>query len=312
MLKRTIEISREAAHLTTRHKQLQLKREGEVVGSVPCEDVGLVLVDHPGTTYTHNALTALLDAKAALVVCGQDHLPKGILFPLSDHLEIVWRIEEQTSVSKPLQKRLWKQIVQAKIRAQAGNLTPGSVPHRKLLNYAREVKAGDTSNREAVAARLYWSSWLVNCEAPESVEPFRRDRDGDAPNHFLNYGYAILRAAIARSLVAAGLLPAIGIHHRNRSNAFCLADDLIEPLRPLVDARARELHFNGQSDLDQEAKQTLLDLLTETVSTGNQSGPLMVAINRMTASLVHCYQGTRKDLEIPIPCISADTEVCGS
>lgn len=312
MLKRTIEISREAAHLTTRHKQLQLKRDGQVVGSVPCEDVGLVLVDHPGTTYTHNALTALLDANAALIVCGKDHLPKGILFPLSDHMEIVWRIEEQTSVSKPLQKRLWKQLIQAKIRAQAGNLTSGSVPHRKLLNYAREVKAGDTSNREAVAARLYWSSWLVNCEAPDTVEPFRRDRDGDAPNHFLNYGYAILRAAIARSLVAAGLLPAIGIHHRNRSNAFCLADDLIEPLRPLVDARARELYFSGKTELDQEAKQVLLDLLTETVSTGSQSGPLMVAISRMTASLVHCYQGTRKDLEIPVPCISADTEVCGS
>ncbi len=312
MLKRTIEISREAAHITTQHRQIQLKRKGEVVGSVPCEDLGLVLVDHPGTTYTHNALTALLDANVALVVCGKDHLPKGVLVPLSDHLEIVWRIEEQTSVSKPVRKRLWKQIVQAKIRAQAANLTAGSIPHRKLINYAREVKADDSSNREAVAARLYWSSWLVNCEAPESLEPFRRDRDGEAPNNFLNYGYAILRAAIARSLVAAGLLPAIGIHHHNRSNAFCLADDLIEPLRPLVDAKARDLYFAGHSDMDQEAKQTLLDLLTETVTTGNQNGPLMVALNRMTASLVNCFQGTRKDLEIPVPCISADTEVCGS
>lgn len=312
MLKRTIEISRQAAHLTTRHKQLQLKREGEIVGSVPCEDLALVLVDHPGTTYTHNALTALLDANAALVICGKDHLPKGVLFPLSEHLEIVWRIDEQTSVSKPVRKRLWKQLIQAKIRAQAANLTAGSVPHKKLLNYAKEVKADDTTNREAVAARLYWSSWLVNCEAPDSVDHFRRDRDGDAPNNFLNYGYAILRASIARSLVSAGLLPAIGIHHRNRSNAFCLADDLIEPLRPLVDERARTLYFSGQTDLDQDSKQVMLDLLTETVTTGNQSGPLMVAINRMTVSLVHCFQGSRKELEIPVPCISADTEACGS
>ena len=163
-----------------------------------------------------------------------------------------------------------------------------------------------------MAARLYWSSWLVNCEAPNSVDHFRRDRDGDAPNNFLNYGYAILRAAIARSLVSAGLLPAIGIHHRNRSNAFCLADDLIEPLRPLVDARARALYFSGHTDLDQDSKQVMLDLLTETLTTGAQSGPLMVAINRMTASLVHCFQGSRKELEIPVPCISVDTEACGS
>ena len=313
MIKRTLEISGQAAHLTIRYDQLVLKRDGQTVGSIPCEDLGLVVVDHPGTTYSHSALTALLDSNAALVVCGRDHLPCGMLLPLAHHSQVVWRIDEQISAGKPLKKRLWKQLVQAKIREQAANLAEGSPPRRKLLQFAREVRSGDPTNREAQAAKVYWSAWLVNVDCPDEGQetPFRRARDGQTPNALLNYGYAILRAGVARALVAAGLLPALGIKHSNRSNAFCLADDLLEPLRAIVDERVRELYFAGQTELDRDTKQALLELLTIPVSGGGQTGPLMVALHRLAASLVHCYQGTERELEIPRRCKSADTVACG-
>jgi CRISPR-associated protein Cas1 len=294
MIKRTIEISREPAHLTVRLDQLVLQRGGETVGSIPCEDIGVVLVDHAGTTYTHAALAQLASADAAVVLCGRDHLPVGILLPLADHSQVVWRIRDQLALSKPARKQLWKQIVQAKVRAQAANLRPGPARTR-LLALAREVKSGDTTNIEAQAAKFYWS------ECFEKIV-FRRDRFGDGPNPLLNYGYAVLRAAIARAIVAAGLLPALGLHHSNRSNAFCLADDLIEPLRPLVDARVRELLEQGKTELDQPTKAALVELLTLEVRIGGTTGPLLVALQRMVSSLVRCYQGEATELEFPIPC----------
>jgi len=311
MIKRTVEISSAPAHLTTRQRQLVLERGGQTVGSFPCEDLGMVVVDHPGTTYSHAALASFAESGAVLVVCGRDHLPRGILLPLADHTEVVWRIHDQFAAGKPLRKRLWKQLVRAKIRAQAENLEASSAPRRKLLNLAREVRSGDPSNLESQAARVYWSAWLMSPDLPMELPEFRRDPDGTAPNALLNYGYAVVRAALARALVASGLQPAIGLKHSNRSNAFCLADDLIEPLRPIVDARVRELYFAGQAELDQPTKAALLELLTAEVTSGGRSGPLMVALHGLVASLVQCYQGLAKNLEIPTRCKSADTGACG-
>jgi CRISPR-associated protein Cas1 len=291
MIKRTIEISRESAHVTVRLDQLTLERNGEVVGSIPCEDIGLLMVDHPGTTYTHAALTRLAGADAAVVVCGRDHLPVGMLLPFADHTQVVWRVRDQLAVSRPLCKQLWKQIVQAKIRAQAANLSAGP-PRTRLLELARTVRSGDPLNAEAQAARVYWSAFF------EGIA-FRRSRYGAGPNPLLNYGYAVLRAAIARAIVAAGLLPALGLKHSNRSNAFCLADDLIEPLRPLVDRRAKELLDQGATELTQRVKAALLDILTWEVAICGQAGPLMVALHRMVASLVACYGGEAKLLDFP-------------
>lgn len=291
MIKRTLEISREAAHLTVRRKQFVLKRDGQIVGSVPCEDIGVVLVDHPGATYSHAALAALAEHDAALVICGANHLPVAVLLPMVDHSQVVWRINDQLAVGKPLRKQLWKQIVQAKVRAQAANLPVDSPARRKLLALAQLVRSGDPANVEAHAARVYWQHYL-----PEEV--FRRDADGRELNALLNYGYAVLRAAVARALVASGLLPALGLHHSNRSNAFCLADDLMEPLRPLVDDRARELYRQGYTELTQECKARLLELLAEPVLFAGEQGPLMVNLHRMTASLARCYRGESKKLEI--------------
>jgi len=294
-VKRTVEISREPAHLSVRNRQLVLKRDGAVVGSIPCEDIGVVLVDHPQTTYTHAALATLADSDAAVVICGDNHLPAAILLPLAAHSQVVWRLNQQLAVGLPLAKQLWKQIVAAKVRAQAANLPAESAPHKKLLALAREVRSGDPTNIEAQAARVYWQHWLCD-------ESFRRDADADGLNSFLNYGYAVIRAGVARAIVAAGLLPSLGVHHKHRGNAFCLADDLMEPLRPVVDDRVREMHRLGYEALNQPAKAALLEVLTLSMRLGEQTGPLMVMLHRLVASLVRCYAGESKRLEIPTPC----------
>jgi CRISP-associated protein Cas1 len=315
MIKRTIEISQQAVHLTVRDEQLLILGKAEppkalpaepegLLASIPCEDVGLILVEHNGTTYTHAALTTLLRYDAAVVVCGRNHLPAGLLLPFGEHTQVVWRIHDQLAVKKPLQKQLWRQLVQAKIRAQAANLRAGSAVRSRLLSLAREVRSGDPSNVEAQAARAYWSALFG--------ETFRRDADAGGLNALLNYGYAVVRAAVARAIVAAGLLPALGLHHANRSDAFCLADDLMEPLRPLIDVIVRAVWANGATELNPKTKEALLRVLTAEVRCDGQTGPLMVALHRCVASLVHCYEGTAKRLDIPVACDagsdSAETE----
>lgn len=297
MIKRTVEISGQAVHLSVHLDQLQVRPHGPDAGpaaSIPCEDIGLVVVDHPQVSYSHAALARLVEFGAAVLVCGRDHLPAGLLLPLSEHSQIVWRMDEQITAGRPLRKRLWQQIVVAKIRAQAANLPLDSAERRKLLALAGEVHSGDPSNVEAQAAKVYWSAWL----GPE--RPFRRDPDGDDLNALLNYGYAVLRAAVARAIVAAGLHPALGIHHANRANPFCLADDLLEPLRPFVDAKVRELAEWRLEKIDARTKPHLLRLLTLEVRAGEATGPLMVALHRLAASLANCFAGTQKELTIPV------------
>jgi len=296
MIRHIVEVSQEPAHLCVRLEQLVLKNGDRILGSIPCEDVGVVVVDNPAASYSHAALATLARSDAVLVVCGPDHLPAAVLLPLADHSQITWRIAEQVAVSRPRRKRLWKQLVQAKIRAQAANLPTDWPAHGKLLDLARQVRSGDPSNLEAQAARIYWENWLPEVE-------FRRNPDLGGLNALLNYGYAILRAAVARALIAAGLLPALGLFHSNRANAFCLADDLVEPLRPLMDDRVRDLFRQGYEDLSQEAKGRLLEILQEPVRLGRRRGPLMVSLHRMVASLVRCYQGEAKKLEIPRACL---------
>jgi CRISPR-associated protein Cas1 len=307
MIKRTIEISREPAHLTIQHRQLVLKRDGAGAGSVPSEDVGMVVVDQPRTSYSHAALVALAQNDAALIVCGADHLPLAMLVPMADHTQVTERLRLQIRAKRPLQKRLWRQLVREKILAQSALLAKGCAARRKLMTLARSVRSGDPDNFEAQAARIYWGSWLADvptraADRPNEV-PFARDRDGLGPNALLNYGYAIMRAAVARAVVAAGLHPAIGLHHSNRSNAFCLADDLLEPLRPIVDDCVRNLYFAGQEQLDQPTKAQLLQVLTTEVcqSRGNPNcGPLLVMLHRYVASLVRCLVGVDTALDVPV------------
>jgi CRISPR-associated protein Cas1 len=298
MIKRTVEISQEPVHLAVQLDQLRLVRhepQSGIVATIPCEDIGLVVVDQAGATYSHAALARLLDFGAAVLICGRNHLPVGLLLPLSTHTEVVWRIHQQIAIGKPLRKQLWKQLVVAKIYGQARNLDATSPARRRLLPLANEVKSGDPTNIESQAAKVYWPAWLG------AETAFRRDPDGDDPlNAMLNYGYAVVRAAVGRALVSAGLHPALGLHHCNRGNAFCLADDLLEPLRPMVDRTVRDLYQEGQTELNRSAKARLLGLLATTVRVEDHTGPLMVGLHRTVASLVRCFQGLEKRLLLPV------------
>lgn len=308
MIKAIVEISEKAAHLRVRRKQLEILDGAELQGTIPCEDLGVLIVDHPGVTYTHHALMTLASAGTVVLLCDAAHQPVATLLPTSDHCQIVTRLSLQIATSLPTKKRLWKQIVQAKILGQAGNLPEGTPARNRLVQLANEVRPGDPANTEGQAARIYWQNWLN--ELPAEIE-FRRERYGFAPNNFLNYGYAVIRAALARSIVAAGLHPAIGIQHSHRSNAFCLADDLIEPLRPLVDETARSLFSAGHDELNRYTKSAFLEQLTTSFTTPQGTSPMLVAMNRYVSSLIHCLEGVNKFLEIPTACKSQDTETCG-
>jgi CRISP-associated protein Cas1 len=197
----------------------------------------------------------------------------------------------QAAAPVPLRKRLWKQIVRHKVRLQAGNLDPEHSVRRRLVAMADEIKSGDRSNIEGQAARFYWPALL----GPD----FRRDPDGLPPNNLLNYGYMVMRAAVGRALVAAGLHPALSLKHAHRNNAFALADDLVEVLRPMVDAAVVALMRAGGGFIDRESKQKLLGLLAEEVAVGDVRGPLMVQLHRVAVSLLRCYECEQKQLDLP-------------
>ncbi len=328
MIKRLVEISREPTHVALRDRQLLLLRKGEprppypahprnLAGSIPVEDIGMVVVDEGQATYTHAALAALVERGAVVVICGDDHLPSGLLLPMAEHTEVVWRLKDQIEASRPLRKRLWSEVITAKIRAQAACLPfdpVGDAAREQLLLLAQQVKSGDAENHEAQAARVYWQSWLGRFPEQadfQRVAGGRGPSAGAPPNNFLDYGYAILRAGVARALVSAGLLPALGLKHRNRSNAFCLADDLMEPLRPIVDDVARQLFLSGERRLVQGNKARLLILMTAEVTTPGTDhraafkGPLMVALHRYAASLAEALRTGKAErdstlLDIPV------------
>ena len=309
MIKRTIEISQESLHLAVELDQLRLYRhepQSGLASSIPCEDIGLIVVDQPAATYSHAALARLIEFGAAVVICGRNHLPSGILLPLGNHTTGVSRLRDQIRISATPQATMEANCPR---QGSQSSREPGyrCAERRKLLALAHEVKSGDATNIEAQSAKIYWGAWLrakpivPSADTNQRIEAeFRRDPDGDdVLNVLLNYGYAILRAAVARTLVSAGLHPAIGLQHSNRSNAFCLADDLLEPLRPLVDRSVRELHLAGTTELNKAAKARLLGLLTVTMRIGGQKGPLMVGLHRVASSLVDCFQGRKRRLLLP-------------
>ena len=291
MIKRTIDISDGPTFLNIENDQLILTRQSERIASIPCEDVGVLMIDHRQTTYTHSALTRLLGRGAVIVLCAENHLPAGILLPVENNDLHTERLRAQVAAGQPMRKQLWRQIVVHKIKGQANNLPESHFDHGRLLMLASEVKSGDTSNCEGVAARFYWPA-LMGAD-------FRRDPDGDWPNPLLNYGYMVFRAAVARAIVAGGLHPAIGLYHSNRNNPFVLADDLVESFRPRIDRTVVSVAKTGRTDIDKEAKRAVLSLLAEPITVAGQSGPLMVGLHRIVASLVRCFLGTDKTLDLP-------------
>lgn len=313
MIRRAVEISREPCSLVTRDEQMLILRREDgppralparppnLAGSIPCEDLGLLIVDERDTTYSHGLLTKLAEHGAALVVCGRDHLPIGVYAPLPRNTDLLARLHAQIGMSKPTRKRLWARIVAAKIRAQARNCRASSDLRARLLGIARTVRSGDPDNREAHAAQLYWPALFA--DSPSVARPFRREagqHDSSPPNALLDYGYAVLRAALARAIVAAGLLPSLGLRHAGRSNFFCLADDLVEPLRPMVDARVMRLVCEGRTTLVQKTKADLINVLWSTVRVGDEAGPLQVALGNYVASFVRSIDGDPAQLAVPV------------
>jgi CRISPR-associated protein Cas1 len=291
MIKRIIDISDGPTFLQIENDQLVLSRNREQIGSIPCEDIGVLLVDHRATTYTHSVLTRLMAHGAVIIPCGEDHLPAGILLPLANNDLHTQRLRAQIAAPLPLRKQLWRQIVIHKIKGQAMNLPAEHVERRRLLNMADEVKSGDTTNCEGQAARFYWPAFMG--------ESFRRDPDGAWPNPVLNYGYTVFRAAVGRAIVAAGLHPAIGLYHSNRNNPFVLADDLVEVFRPRIDLAVKRAVDGGVCQIDRPVKQLILSILSEPVTIAGSLGPLMVSLHRMLGSLVRCYEGGQKGLDLP-------------
>ncbi|MCZ7586919.1 MAG: type II CRISPR-associated endonuclease Cas1 [Deltaproteobacteria bacterium] len=293
MVKRTLEVSTPGTHIRLDKKHLAFFAEERGDMCVPVEDLGVLMLDSPQISLTQAALTACAEAGAAVVFCGRDHHPAGLVLPVAGNVLHTQRLRAQVDAKKPVVKQIWRHIVRAKIRLQAHNLPLDDPARKKLLAFRDDVKSGDTTNREAHAARLYWPV-LFGAD-------FRRVREGPPPNNLLNYGYMALRATVARALVAAGLHPALGLHHRHRENPFALADDLMEPYRPFVDCRVWLLRKRGKSEIDREVKAALLSVLAEPVNMRAGSGPLMVAVQKSAHSVYECLAGEAAEPELPLP-----------
>ena len=263
--------------------------------TIPIEDIGIAIIDNRQVTITSGVLEALLENNCAIITCDQRSMPVGLMLPLCGNTLQSERFRHQIEASQPLKKQLWAQTVQQKIENQSAALAIETDAETGCMEkWATSVRSGDPDNLEARAAAYYWKNLFP------AIPEFVRDRDGMAPNPMLNYGYAILRAVIARALVGSGLLPTLGIHHHNRYNAYCLADDIMEPYRPYVDLHVSSLmkRFNCE-ELTRELKAQLLAIPTLDVVIGGKRSPLMVAAGLTTASLYKCFSGESRKIVYP-------------
>lgn len=290
-MKRTIEISSRDIRLSLKEQRLVLQREEEILASIPIEDIGVVVLDSTGISISSGALKALADAGCALLACDDTHHPNGIFLPIAANTLHGERIQLQARMSEPLRKNLWAHIIRSKILNQA-EAAP-SVIQERLLHLAATVKSGDSSNCESQAARVYWSSFFDDVTGID--KPFLRHRDGPCPNPMLNYGYAIIRASISRAICAAGLHPALGIFHRNRSNGFSLADDIMEPFRPVVDLRVHQLIRAGARQIDKEVKGRLIAILSDQIEIAGEICSVTLAAERTASSLAKSITAHAKE-----------------
>jgi CRISPR-associated protein Cas1 len=292
MIKRTLYFGN-PAYLSTENKLLKIELQGSDAVTVPMEDLGVVILDHPQITISHVCIARLLDNNTALITCNDKHMPVGLMLNLDGHTLQSKKFQAQLEAGLPLKKQLWQQTVRSKILNQSLLLEKKGKESATLIQLAKNVKSGDTGNAEGLAAQYYWPR-LVGGD-------FLRGRYDGGLNTFLNYGYAILRAVVARSLVGAGMIPTLGIFHRNQYNAYCLADDIMEPYRPFVDEMViSHKIFQDNIDLNTETKKILLSIPTLDVSMEGRSSPLMVAVQRTCASLAKCFAGEEKQLLYPV------------
>ena len=294
MIKRTLHFSN-PAHLSTKNNQLvvELKDQNRTTKTIPIEDLGVVILEHPQITLTSSFLEQMLDNKVAVITCNSKYMPSGMFLPFESNSEQTERIRTQLEASVPLKKQLWQQTTKQKIGNQAAVLEKLGINAARLRNLKDDVLSGDTTNCEGQAASHYWSQIFGGY--------FVRSRDPQSPNAQLNYGYAILRSVVARALTASGMLPTSGIFHRNKYNAFCLADDIMEPYRPYVDWLVLQLPDLGESTegLTREHKIELLKIPQLDIEINGVTRPLFHAVSTTTASLYKCFAGEQRKIVYP-------------
>ena len=299
MIKRTLYFGN-PAYLSVKNRQLNIKKSDPNLGTdeihnIPIEDVGIVVADHPQITMTQSVITSLQENNAIIVWCGDNHLPLSMSLPIYANDTYSEKVRYQIEASEPLKKQLWKQTIVAKIQNQANLLR--SLGHKSIMldKMIPRISSGDSDNYEGQAAAIYWQYILKKYDVT-------RGREEGGPNAFFNYGYAILRAVIARNLVGSGCLPVLGIHHTNKYNPYCLADDIMEPYRPIVDQFILA-YLNDTNDHDgiltKADKAYLLKIPVIDVSIQGKMSPLMVGAQRTTASLAKCYQGASRKILYP-------------
>ena len=293
MIKRIIDIS-EPAYLHIKHQQLLIDKEEKTVGRVPIEDLGVLILQHPAIVITQKVIIACQQNNVAIVFCDERHLPYSVILPVSDGHTLHQKIMRlQVNVKVPVTKRIWKQVVQQKIIEQQKTLFLAGTDTAVLGRLATKVKSGDVANHEAQAAQHYWPRLFG--------KSFRRDYEAAGVNALLNYGYAVVRALVARTIVAGGLHPAIGIHHHNQYNALCLVDDLMEPFRPWVDWLVYQIQMeNGKLGIDKDTKQRMLELPNEPVLMNKKTMPMMVACHYLAADFKRCLDGTLEGIKYPV------------
>jgi CRISPR-associated protein Cas1 len=299
MTKRTILIENKSS-LSTKNLQLVIKSEIRE-SSIPIEDIGFLVLDNPEIYLSIPAMNLIIENNSAIIICSNNHLPNGMFLNLNSHHIQQEIFKNQIEASVPLKKQLWQQTIVEKITNQ-GLLLAKITQKKNAFDFlASKVLSGDTTNMEGVAAQQYWKSFFEL--------DFKRERFGDYPNNFLNYGYAILRAATARALSGSGLLNTLGIHHKSKYNAFALADDIMEPYRPIVDEKVYQIMQRyDEQELNTLLKSELLQILTRTVYFKEEKSPLMVGLQKTASSLQQCFTGQRKKIKYPKLWNSTDTE----
>ena len=291
MIGRVVEIAEDGRHLSLTRGFLRVQSAGEEVGRVPLDDIAVLIANAHGVTWTNSLLVALAERGVSVVLCGRNRAPAAWLWPVASHHVQTARMESQASVSRPLAKRLWQAIVVAKIGQQAAVLAATGKSSGGVAALARKVRSGDPGNAEAQAARRYWPLLMGS--------GFRRDREAPGVNALLNYGYTVLRSATARAVAAAGLHPSLGLHHRTRSDPLCLASDLMEPFRPLVDLAAARLVEQEADELTPETKAVLAAVLTADMESSRGATPAATCLERLAQSLARSFEEGAALLDLP-------------
>ena len=301
MIGRIVEIAEQGRHLSIKRGFMVVQSGGEELGRVPLDDIGALIANAHGLTYSNNLVLALAERNAAFVLCGPNHQPAAFLWPLQTHHWQTLRMRAQIEAGAPVKKRLWQALVQAKIAQQGAVLEALAQPAGAFETLARKVRSGDPENLEAQAARRYWPLLFG--------EDFRRDTSAGGRNALLNYGYAILRSATARAIMAAGLHPSLGLHHKNRNNPMCLVDDLMEPFRPVVDLRVHALTQDGNVEVNPEAKAALAAVATFDTVGERGITPLATALERLATSVARSLESGEAKPVLPKPGLPLDFAV---